>query len=120
MKISAPEQEKRWWAKFQQDCERTKQQARDRIVAEFSGNPQALAAEILRYRESLRRLIEACKWTEQGDPWRIIAPYWKPPQSPLEVIPLAADPPAMPATPEPARAAAGRHKDQDDRRIPPA
>ena len=50
------------------------QRARDEVVAEFGGDSQRLADEILRHRRVLKHLAQALAWAEQGEPFGLIAP----------------------------------------------
>jgi hypothetical protein len=50
------------------------------MIRKFGGDPHALAAEILRYRHSLKQMADAIDWTRQGAPFGVIppGPYWGP------------------------------------------
>jgi hypothetical protein len=54
--------------------EREQQRARDRVVAEFAGDPQRLADEVLRLRTGVDRLAEAIGWLQAGQPFAMIPP----------------------------------------------
>jgi hypothetical protein len=57
------------------------QRRRDQVLAEFGGNPQAMADEILRYRHGLVQLAGAVDLMQRGAPFFAIlrpGPLWKP------------------------------------------
>jgi hypothetical protein len=47
--------------------ERQRQRRRDRVIAEFGADPQAMADEILRYRHCVLQMGDAIGWTRQGE-----------------------------------------------------
>jgi hypothetical protein len=59
------------------------QEQLDRVVAEFGGDPNAMAQEILRYRHAEAQLASAIAWVQKGAPFAIIGPgkYWRPRQA---------------------------------------
>jgi len=60
--------------------ERAEQQCREKVIAEFSGDLQAMADEILRFQSGLAQLGGAVDWLKRGAPCIVIppGPYWKP------------------------------------------
>ena len=58
----------------EQRREQGEQCDRDRVIAEFGGDPQRLADEILRHRCVLKHLAQALAWAAQGEPFGLIAP----------------------------------------------
>jgi hypothetical protein len=56
------------------------QQRRDRVIAEFGGDPQAMADEVLRLRHGMAQLGRAIDWLKRGAPCIVIppGPHWKP------------------------------------------
>jgi hypothetical protein len=60
--------------------EQDEQRDRDQVVAEFGGNPQAMADEILRYRNGLSLLAKGIDWMKLGAPFAMLppGPLWKP------------------------------------------
>jgi hypothetical protein len=56
------------------------QEHRDQVIAEFDGDPNAMADEILRYRHSLALVARAIDWVRRGAPFGIInpGPHWRP------------------------------------------
>jgi hypothetical protein len=55
-------------------------QKQDQVLAEFGGDPRAMADESLRLRHGLARLAEAISLMQQGAPFAMIrpGPYGKP------------------------------------------
>jgi hypothetical protein len=56
------------------------EQHRNTVVAEFRGDPQAMADEIRRLRRGLAQIAKAVEWAKQGAPFATIGPgpHWKP------------------------------------------
>jgi hypothetical protein len=54
--------------------EQEEQQRRDQVVAEFGGDLNAMADEILRYRHGLAQVAEAIGWMKSGAPFAMIPP----------------------------------------------
>jgi hypothetical protein len=56
------------------------QRQREAVIAEFAGDPHAMAAAILRHRHGLAQVAEAIDWMKSGAPFAFIPPgvYWKP------------------------------------------
>jgi hypothetical protein len=54
--------------------EREQQRERDQVVAEFAGDPQRLADEILRLRRGIYQVGEAIEWLKTGRPFAMIPP----------------------------------------------
>jgi hypothetical protein len=54
-------------------------------IAEFGGDPQAMAAEILHYRHGVAQIAGATDWMRQGAPFVTIGPgpHWKPKPVPV-------------------------------------
>jgi hypothetical protein len=42
------------------------------VIAEFGGDPQAMAAEILRYRLGVAQVVDAIEWMRRGAPFATI------------------------------------------------
>jgi hypothetical protein len=59
MKSTAAEQRAQQFAEFRQQREHEEQERRDLVVAEFNGDMQAMATEILSYRRSLAQIADA-------------------------------------------------------------
>src|SRR5262249_61302145 len=51
-------------------------QNQDRVIAEFGGDMQAMAAEVLRLRHGLARLAEAIRLIQRGAPLFAFNPAW--------------------------------------------
>jgi hypothetical protein len=49
-----------------EQSKREEQERLDRIVAEFDGDPRAMAAEILQYRRATMQIVDALEWRAQG------------------------------------------------------
>jgi hypothetical protein len=66
------------------ECRRRREQGeqrdRDRVIAEFGGDPQALADEVLRLRRALKVIADAVGLAQQSAPFALIwpGPYWRP------------------------------------------
>jgi hypothetical protein len=58
------------------ECRRRREQGeqcdRDRVIAEFGGDPQRLADEILRHRCVFKHLAQALAWAAQGEPFGLM------------------------------------------------
>jgi hypothetical protein len=66
-------------AEHKQARDREEAQRRDRVLAEFGGNPWGMADEILRLRHGLAQLADAIEWMKKGAPFAMIAPGpWEP------------------------------------------
>jgi hypothetical protein len=72
-------------AEIKQEREHEEQERRDAVIAEFGGDLQALADEILRYRHSLALVARTIDWMQRGAPFGIVnpGPYWKPKPVPI-------------------------------------
>jgi hypothetical protein len=68
------------FAAFQQQRDQEEQERRDKVVAEFGGDPRMMADEILRYRRSLAQIADGIDWMRAGAPFITMGPgpYWKP------------------------------------------
>jgi hypothetical protein len=68
------------WAEHKQTRDREGAQRRDQVIAEFGGDPQALAEEILRLRHGLSLLAKGIDWMKKSAPFAMIppGPLWKP------------------------------------------
>jgi hypothetical protein len=55
-------------------------QNQDRVIAEFGGNPRAMADEILCLRRGLKLIAEAVGWAQRSAPFALIrsGPHWRP------------------------------------------
>jgi hypothetical protein len=60
--------------------EQDEQRDRDQVVAEFGGDPQAMADEILRLRHGMSLLAKGVDWVKSGAPFAMLppGPLWKP------------------------------------------
>ena len=81
----ARKQQAERWAEYRRQREEAERRQRVMVIAEFAaGNPeatmQALADEILRYRQALRLLATAIGWASTGMPFGLFPPgrYWRP------------------------------------------
>jgi hypothetical protein len=65
--------------------EQEEQARRDRVIAEFNGDLQAMATEILYYRFSLAQVADALAWMQAGAPFISMGPgpHWKPRPAPI-------------------------------------
>jgi hypothetical protein len=90
MKSTAAQRRAQHFAEFKREREKEEQERRDRVIAEFNGDPQAMAAEILRYRRDLAQMAEAIDWMKQGAPFAMIGPgpHWREHRSPSLPKPL--------------------------------
>jgi 3-deoxy-D-arabino-heptulosonate 7-phosphate (DAHP) synthase class II len=72
-------------AELREQHEWEEQERRDRVIAEFGGDPHALAAEILRYRRGLAQVADGIAWMQAGAPFVSLGPgpYWKPRLTPI-------------------------------------
>jgi hypothetical protein len=86
MKLTAAERHARPFAEDKQQREQEERECRDRVIAEFNGDPQAMATEILRYRHGVTQLADAIEWMRQGAPFISMGPgpRWRP--KPVPVI----------------------------------
>jgi hypothetical protein len=77
MKVA--ERQAKHWAEFRRQCEQEEQQRCHEVIAEFGGDPHAMADAILRYRYALKQLAEAINWARQGAPVVVVGPgpYWR-------------------------------------------
>jgi len=68
------------WQVRRNEYEQERQQQRAAVIAEFAGDTDAMAAEILCYRHVLNQLADAIAWAQAGAPFGLIAPgpYWQP------------------------------------------
>ena len=68
------------WQVRRDEYEQERQQQRAAVIAEFAGDTDAMAAEILRYRHVLNQLADVVTWAQAGAPFGVIAPgpYWQP------------------------------------------
>jgi hypothetical protein len=78
MRSTAAERRARHFAEHKHERKQEDQARRDQVIAEFGGDPNAMADEILRYRRGVAQLEEAIGWARQGAPFTVIAPgpYW--------------------------------------------
>jgi hypothetical protein len=74
MRLTAKQCRERIFAEQRQQRELKEQQCREAIIAEFSGNMNALADEILRYRRCIAQLADAVDWTKTGMPFITLGP----------------------------------------------
>jgi hypothetical protein len=67
-------------AEFARQHEQEEQERRDRVIAEFNSDLQAMATEILRYRHAVVQIADAVSWMQAGAPFATLGPgpYWKP------------------------------------------
>jgi hypothetical protein len=72
-------------AEFKRQREQEEQARRDQVIAEFNGDPQAMATEILYYRRSVAQTADAIAWMQAGAPFVSLGPgpYWKPRPTPV-------------------------------------
>jgi hypothetical protein len=54
--------------------EHGEQRRRDRVVAEFGGDPNGMAEAIMRYRHALKQLADAIDWIRRGAPVTVVPP----------------------------------------------
>jgi hypothetical protein len=80
VKTSAKERRERQWAEWRQERELERQQQRDEVIREFSGDVNSLADEILWYRHCVTQIADAIGWTKLGAPFIALGPgaHWKP------------------------------------------
>jgi hypothetical protein len=80
MRQTAAEQRAKRFAEFKREREQEEQQHRDAVIAEFHGDPQAMATEILRTRHGLAQIADAVEWMREGAPFITMGPgpHWKP------------------------------------------
>jgi hypothetical protein len=85
MRPTAAERRAQHFAEFKQQREQEEQERRDRVIAEFDGDPQAMATEILRYRHGVTQLTDAIEWMRQGAPVISMGPgpRWRPKPVPV-------------------------------------
>jgi hypothetical protein len=78
--MRARERRAQEWAAFRRQRDFEEQQRRDQVLAEFGGDPQALAEEILRLRHGLSLLAKGIDWMKKSAPFAMIppGPLWKP------------------------------------------
>jgi hypothetical protein len=84
MRPTAAERRAQHFAEFKREREQEEQERRDRVIAEFNGDPQAMATEILRCH-SLAQIADAIDWMRQGAPFITMGPgpHWKPKPVPV-------------------------------------
>ena len=78
MRATAAERRARQFIEHARQRESEEQARRDRVIAEFNGDLQALAAEVLRHRHGVDQLARALNWVQRGAPFAIInpGPHW--------------------------------------------
>jgi hypothetical protein len=72
-RLTASEQRAQHFTEHRRQREHEEQQRRDAVIAEFNGDLQALANEIVHYRHCVRQLADAVEWTKAGH-WFIAFP----------------------------------------------
>jgi hypothetical protein len=79
-RLFAAERHRRNLAQDRQQSELEEFQRRERVIAEFAGDLNAMAAAILRYRHAVVQLFDAVDWMRQGAPFIALGPgpHWKP------------------------------------------
>jgi hypothetical protein len=65
--------------------EQEEQERRDRVIAEFDGDMQAMATGILYCRRSVAQVADAIDWMRAGSPFITMGPgpHWKPKPKPV-------------------------------------
>jgi hypothetical protein len=80
MRSTAAQRRAQHFAEFTREREQEERERRDQVIAEFGGDPQAMAAEILRCRHGLAQVSDALKWMQTGAPFVTLGPgpHWNP------------------------------------------
>jgi hypothetical protein len=68
MHSTATQRQVRHFAEFRRRHEQEAQERRHQVIAEFNGDLQAMAAQILRYRHGVAQMAGAINWLQQGAP----------------------------------------------------
>jgi hypothetical protein len=62
MRLTAAERRAQQFVEFKREREQEEQERRAQVIAEFNGDPQAMATEILRCRHGLAQIADAIGW----------------------------------------------------------
>jgi hypothetical protein len=70
-------------ARHREDREREDDARRNAVIAEFDGNVQALANEVIYLRRAIYEAAEALRWAQTRAPFAILGPgpHWQPRKS---------------------------------------
>jgi hypothetical protein len=79
MRPTATERRAQHFAEFKREREKEDQARRDQVVAEFHGDLQAMATEILRLRRGVAQIADGIQWLRAGAPFGVLGPgpYWR-------------------------------------------